>query len=141
VEFMLAADKGPFAAVAAPEIAKRSPRFRGGVTAARAHPTALAKAGLLNASKTESRLVYSLSEKGERLLVTLDALQQTGPARFRTTAEARLLAVLARLEGEGFDAATIDPGAEYELISTLSDKVAQLARHQFRLRVMASGRA
>jgi hypothetical protein len=126
-EFIVEAMRHAFPATAALEIARRSPTFRGGDTAARHHAERLANARILERHKNGGRVTYEVGAKGRAIYARMSQLQLARP--FRTTSESRLLCLVARLGDRDYDAFDLAEPLDLELLTELRSRVADARRH------------
>jgi hypothetical protein len=117
---------GPFFATKALQIAQRSPKFRGGDTAARAQADKLVAAGVLERQPNGQRVLYGAGPKGRAIYTRLLQLQHARPVR--TVAESRVLAVIARVEQSDYDAFELGGRVEIELLADLRSRTMQAQR-------------
>lgn len=129
-QFVLEARKGTFEAKKCREIARRSPTFKGGDTAARAHAAQLVKAKILDRRTTGGSVCYALGLKGEALEAHIRQLGRSRVVRAETGS--RLIALVARVEQSDYEAFELGDRTDAELVLDLRTR-ARSARRRVRI--------
>jgi hypothetical protein len=127
-EFLLeAAAIGAFPGTKSLKIAQRSSQFKGQDTAARDHADRLAAVGILDRVKTGRRVSYAIGLKGKAIYARVLQLEHASPVR--TQAETRLLALVIRVGGSGYDTFELSERLDQELAAELTAAAIQARRN------------
>jgi hypothetical protein len=132
---LAAAAEGVFRAEDAFDIVRDSPDFRGQERTARCHAARLKDAGLLAETELDGWLAYGLTDTGRRVYWGVLSLLQPDPDAVQPRTEPQLLAVLATLKHDEFDAFWLAGEERLDLTAVLKRRLETVIARRARIRV------
>jgi hypothetical protein len=107
-------------------IGAKRPQFKGSERTARYHATWLEKNGFLDKIDDEGLLAYQLNGKGRHLYDCVTRLLAEGPDASQPGTDSHLVAVVAAVNANEYEALTGDAAASYDVAAALRDQLGTL---------------